>query len=151
DRGIVLAGLLTEAQLAEIHTVGDLWRQHHRTFERAVKRGAKAADTALARIRRERAERKAEKQRLAAERDRQRAADVARRRREDIVFLGRSVSGSLGQRTSDVDALARAGVPVLATPADVAAALGLTIARLRWLCFHTEAAERTHYVYFDVP
>ena len=52
---------------------------------------------------------------------------------------------------SDVEKLAAAGLPVLHTPADLAAALGLTIPRLRWLCFHTEVATRIHYVQFEVP
>jgi retron-type reverse transcriptase len=40
---------------------------------------------------------------------------------------------------------------VLSTPADVAAALGVSVPTLRWLAFHTEAAARTHYAYFEVP
>jgi hypothetical protein len=47
--------------------------------------------------------------------------------------------------------LAQLGLPVLATPADVAAALGLTIPQLRWLAFHSDAATRIHYVRFTVP
>jgi len=40
---------------------------------------------------------------------------------------------------------------VLASPADVAQALGISIARLRWLAFHSDAAETIHYVRFTVP
>ena len=40
---------------------------------------------------------------------------------------------------------------MLATPADVAQAHGLSIPRLRWLAFHTDAAEVVHYVRFTVP
>jgi retron-type reverse transcriptase len=40
---------------------------------------------------------------------------------------------------------------VLATPTDVAKALGVSIPKLRWLAFHSEAAERMHYVRFTVP
>ena len=29
DRGLILRGLLTEQQIAEIHRVGDLWLRHH--------------------------------------------------------------------------------------------------------------------------
>lgn len=69
----------------------------------------------------------------------------------DLTFLGRGVSNGLARRTSrplDLEAL---GLPVLHTPADVAAALGLTIPRLRWLAFHTEVARQVHYVRFEVP
>ncbi len=40
---------------------------------------------------------------------------------------------------------------MLATPADVAQALALPIPKLRWLCFHNEAAGRTHYITFQIP
>jgi retron-type reverse transcriptase len=39
----------------------------------------------------------------------------------------------------------------LATPADVAKALGLGVPRLRWLAYHADAPTRPHYVYFEVP
>ncbi len=72
-------------------------------------------------------------------------------RAEDIVFLGRGVSAGLKDRRSLVEELERRGLPVLSSPADIARALDLTIPQLRWLAFHAEAAERTHYVHFDVP
>src|SRR5439155_848714 len=77
--------------------------------------------------------------------------EVARRRATDILFLGRGVSGRLGDRTADVKKLKAARLPVLSTPADIAKAIGLTIPQLRWLAFHTEVATRVHYVHFAVP
>jgi retron-type reverse transcriptase len=47
--------------------------------------------------------------------------------------------------------LQKAGLPVLATPADVARALEIPVTRLRWLAFHSDAAERPHYTYFRIP
>ncbi len=55
------------------------------------------------------------------------AEDVARRKATDIIFLGRGVSRGLADRRANVERLQAAGLPVLATPADVAAALGVTI------------------------
>src|SRR5262249_7800033 len=85
------------------------------------------------------------------ERKRQRAEAIARHRATDIVFLGRGVSGRLGDRQSDAQKLAALELPLLSTPADVAAALQLSIPRLRWLTFHPEVASRVHYVSFTVP
>ena len=73
------------------------------------------------------------------------------RRANDIIFLGRGVSGKLHLRLSDKATLAERGLPVLHTPADVANFLGLSIKELRWLAFHTDVATRTHYVKFQVP
>jgi retron-type reverse transcriptase len=50
-----------------------------------------------------------------------------------------------------VEKLQRLQLPVLASATDLAAALNITIPRLRWLAFHSEAATVTHYVRFQVP
>ncbi|MCC6556685.1 MAG: RNA-directed DNA polymerase [Polyangiaceae bacterium] len=151
DRGLILRGLLTEAQIAEIHRVGDIWLKHHEAARLAGTVAAKTAEKAIADIKREKEARKAEKKRLAAERRERRAAEIARRRAEDIIYLGRGVSAGLADRRAHVEALEERGLPVLSTPGDVARALGLTISQLRWLAFHGDAVERPHYVYFEVP
>jgi retron-type reverse transcriptase len=151
DRGLMLRGLLTREQLDEIHRIGDLWIRHHEAVSMAAAVARGAATKAVEADRAQREERKAEKRRQAAERAAARAADVARRRATDIVFAGRGVSARLHDRRAHVEQLAQLGVPVLATPADLAAALGLSIPQLRWLCFHAEAAQKTHYVYFEIP
>jgi retron-type reverse transcriptase len=98
-----------------------------------------------------RAELKARKKAEAARRKQERAEAIAGRKANDIVFLGRGVSGRLGQRTSRAEDLERAGLPVLSTPAELARALDLPVPRLRWLAFHAEVATRTHYIHFTVP
>ena len=87
----------------------------------------------------------------AMERRRIRKQEVARRRATDIIFLGTGVSKALADRNSDVERLQAAGLPILATPADVAAAMEISVSKLRWLAWHSEAPTRTHYVYFDIP
>jgi retron-type reverse transcriptase len=147
DRAMVAHGLLTPEELVRIHEVGDRMAelrpdlaQAHATAADAVKLDEEARKAL-------RAQRKAE----AAARRQQRAEDITRRRHHDIVFLGRGVSGGLADRRANVEKLQAAQLPVLATPADVAQALGLTIPRLRWLAFHSEASAVTHYVRFTVP
>jgi len=151
DRGLVLRGLLTEDDLVEIHKVGDEWLHHHEAVKLASAVAAKQADETIAALKQRKAEEKARKQKEAAERRARHVAEVARRRAEDIVFLGAGVSGRLADRRSDLERLATAGLPALSTPADVAAALGVPVPRLRWLCYHNEAAGRVHYVFFQVP
>ena len=112
---------------------------------------AHMAQQAIARTRDERKLLKERKKAEAAERQRIHVEAVAKRKQADIIFLGRGVSAGLADRRSNVEKLQSAGLPVLATPADVATALGLTIRRLRWLAFHSEAAAVIHYVNFEVP
>jgi retron-type reverse transcriptase len=151
DRGLVLRGFLTEQQLVEIHKVGDEWLRHHEAVKLASSVAAKKADEAVAALKKRKAEEKARKQKEAAERRARRAAEIAARRANDIVFLGAGVSGKLADRRSDLEKLKAFGLPVLSSPSDVAAALGLKIPRLRWLSYHSEAAMRMHYVCFEVP
>ncbi|HET6884164.1 MAG TPA: reverse transcriptase family protein [Pirellulales bacterium] len=147
DRAMVAHGLLTPEDLVEIHRVGD-------EMERIRPDLAQASVIAAAEVARSREEREALKQRKkaeAAERKRRRVEEVARRRAADIIFLGRGVSRGLADRRANVKKLQQAGLPVLASPADVAQALSLTIPRLRWLAFHSQAPTRTHYIRFTVP
>jgi RNA-directed DNA polymerase len=151
DRGMLTQGFLTAEELAEMHRVGDEWDKYANRLHHVQVKAGQSAEQAVEADRAARAELKARKKAEAAERKRQRAEAVARRKATDIIFVGKGVSARMNDRTSDPDKLKTAGLPVLHTPADVAAALGLTIGRLRWLCYHTEAATRIHYVQFEVP
>lgn len=151
DRALVLHGFLNEGQLREIHEVGDLWLKHKHAHRMASLLAHRTAEAAIQAERQEKAAKKAQKQREARERKRKRAEEIARRKAEDIIFLGVGVSARLSQRTSQREALQARGLPLLETPADVARALAIPIPKLRWLCFHNEAAEKTHYRYFEIP
>jgi retron-type reverse transcriptase len=99
----------------------------------------------------EKERRKQQKKLESLRRKTEREAAVKERRATDIIFLGRGVSGRMHLRLSDEARLAEFALPVMHSPSDVAAALGLSIKQLRWLAFHTEVATRTHYVKFQVP
>ncbi len=147
DRAMVAQGLIAPEELAEIHDVG---RQMD-ALRPDLSMAAHLANQAIARTEQERQELKQRKKAEAAERQRKHQEAVALRRRTDIIHLGRGVSAGLADRRSDIEKLKKAGLPILATPADVAQALNLTISRLRWLAFHAEATVVTHYVYFTIP
>jgi RNA-directed DNA polymerase len=151
DRAMVTQGLLAPEQLAEIHQVGDLMEQVRPSLAAIEHKATLVGQEAVEAERAARAVQKAQKKAEAVERKRLRAEAIAHRRATDIIFLGRGVSGRLNDRTSDISALQTAGLPVLSTPADLAAALDLSIPRLRWLAFHAEVATRVHYIRFDVP
>lgn len=151
DRGMRTQGYFTAEELAEIHRVGDEWSKYADRLRHIEVKAGQSADAAVEADRAARAEAKAKKKAEAAAKREQRAAAVKRRRDTDIIFAGRGVSARLGDRASDFTKLTAANLPTLRTPADLAAALGLTVSKLRWLCFHTEAATRIHYVQFEVP
>lgn len=151
DRGMLTQGLLTAEQLAEIHRVGLEMDAVRPSIEAIRAAASNAGDAAVLASREERKRIKEQKRADAAHRREQRARDVARRFATDIVYLGRGVSGRLGERTSDVPKLDAAALPILHTPADIATALGLTIPQLRGLAFHSEVTSRSHYIQFSVP
>ena len=151
DRGMLTQGLITAEELAAMHQTGDEWAQYANRLEQIQVMAGQSADAAVEADRAARAEVKARKKAEAAERKRLRAEAVTHRKATDISFVGRGVSALLNDRVSDVEKLTAAGLPVLRSAADLAATLGLSVSRLRWLCYHTEAATRIHYVQFEVP
>ena len=147
DRAMVGQGLITPEELAEIHRIG----REMETLKPDQASAHRLADRAVKMDRAERERIKQEKKAAAEERKRLHAQRVAERKAGDILYLGRGVSAGLADRRCDVEKLTAAGLPVLATPADLAAALKLTISRLRWLAFHAESSGVSHYVHFAVP
>jgi retron-type reverse transcriptase len=146
DRGMVGQGLITPEELEEIHRIGAQMDEIRPDLAMA----GQIAAQAVARSEAEREAIKQQKKAEAAERERQRQAAIELRRRTDITFLGRGVSRGLADRRANVERLRELGLPVLSSAADVAKALGLDIAQLRWLAFHSEAATRAHYITFFV-
>jgi len=151
DRGLILRGLLSRDQIREIHRVGDLWLKHRGAASLAAQIGSQKGEQAVAEERAARAAKKAQKQKEAAERREAQRQAIAERKATDIIYAGRGVSHKLGDRRANIEALKVVGLPVLATPADLARALGIAIPALRWLTYHHESPERTHYVYFEIP
>jgi retron-type reverse transcriptase len=147
DRSLVAYGLLKPEELVEIHKIGDQMLEI--TGDRAI--AAERARQILEASDAQRKQLKEQKKAESAERKRKHAAAVAERRATDIIFLGRGVSRGLADRRANIEKLQSAGLLVLATPTDVAKALGITIGRLRWLAFHSDATERIHYIRFTVP
>lgn len=147
DRAMVGHGYITPEELVEIHTIG---RQMDELRPELMNAQA-AADQAVREDKEARKKLREQKKAEAAERKRRRAEGIRQRRATDIIYLGRGVSKGLANRNSDGPKLEAAGLPVLSTPADVAAALKLSIPRLRWLAFHADASPVSHYARFTVP
>lgn len=147
DRAMVAHGLITPDELVKIHEVGADMDKVRPDLAHAKE----LASQVVERSKQAREELKKQKKAEAAERKRKRAEAIAERKRTDIIYLGRGVSKGLVDRRALVEKLQEADLPVLATPSDVAQALELTIPRLRWLAFHSDAATCTHYVRFTVP
>lgn len=118
--------------------------------------GAANIEAQIAEIRRRRIERvKAARMEKRARRQRESSEKRERDaqwRSENLPFLGRGVSKRLNfAAPSDAAKLGEHGLPVLNTPADLAALLEITVPQLAWLCYHREAAPIDHYSRFSIP
>ena len=147
DRTMVGMGLISDQELAQIHDIGETMLQ----VSSDAAFVANAGQRAVTESREERQRRREQKQADAEARRKQRREQVAQRRATDIVFLGRGVSRGLADRRSNIELLQSKALPILSSPADLAAAIGVSISLLRWLAFHSDAPTRVHYVSFDVP
>ena len=147
DRTMVGMGLISDQELALIHDIGETMAQ----FSSDAACVATAGQRAVTESREERQRRREQKQAEAEARRKQRREQVAQRRATDIVFLGRGVSRGLADRRSNIELLYSKALPILSSPADLAAAMNVSISLLRWLAFHSDAPTRVHYVSFDVP
>lgn len=147
DRAMVAHGLITPDELVEIHQLG----QDMDTVRPDMAQASHVAQRAVAEDKEARKRLKEQKKAEAAERKRKHAEDVAHRKATDIIYLGRGVSKGLADRRANVEKLQSLGLPVLVKPSDVATALSLTIPRLRWLAFHSDASTVSHYIPFTIP
>lgn len=147
DRGMVGQGLVTAEELVEMHAIGDEMLRIRPELENY----ASVAEQAVQRSKEEKEAIKKQKKAEAEERKKTHAQAVAHRKATDIIFLGRGISKGLADRRANIEKLQAANLPVLATPHDVATAMGLTISQLRWLAFHSPATTRPHYVRFTIP
>ncbi len=123
-----------------------------------IGRSALTVDDVQAALKAERARRWEESKKRRALRKAQ--ADADRRARRDawqahklatIVHAGSGVSDQLNDAQSDAQKLTRAGLPVLHSASDLAAALGISIGKLRWLTYHRRGATLVHYHRYEVP
>lgn len=73
------------------------------------------------------------------------------RKAAEIVYLGPGVSGGLRHHGADAARLAAVGLPVYHDPAALAAAMGLSVSALRFLCYARPVTAVAHYVRFTVP
>ncbi|HEY4056830.1 MAG TPA: reverse transcriptase family protein [Kofleriaceae bacterium] len=137
----------------EVHELADLQRQLNalRT-EQSRLHNIEALKKA---VRQQRLDASKEKQKATKERRErervERAAAWKAKQQSDIVYLGTGVSGGLHQTASDPAKLAHFALPKLETPAEIAAAMGLTISQLRFLAFQRRTSTVSHYIRFDIP
>lgn len=95
--------------------------------------------------------RRAETKQRNEEKRLEKAAAWAVEKERNIVYLGEDVSAGLNKVLSDIPRLSSAGLPILHDAVALAAAMGITLGKLRFLSFNRKVAEVSHYKRFYLP
>lgn len=103
------------------------------------------------------------KQRLAESKQKQRETKERRERQrleraqawqqskqQEIIYLGEGVSGGLNYTDCDEERLSRYGLPILANAAQIAAAMNISVGKLRFLGFSRKTSPICHYIRFKI-
>lgn len=103
------------------------------------------------------------KQRLAESKQKQRETKERRERErieraqawqqtkeQEIVYLGEGVSGGLNYTDCNEERLSSYGLPILTNAEQIAAAMGISVARLRFLAFSRKTSPICHYIRFKI-
>ena len=88
-----------------------------------------------------------------AERDqkkRERKNEWKLRNQSEILFLGEGVSDNLNDNVCDEELLRQNGLPLLSTAEDLAQAMGVNLAELRFISFSRKTSSVRHYKQFEL-
>jgi RNA-directed DNA polymerase len=85
------------------------------------------------------------------EKRKEKAAQWTIEKEKNIVYLGEDVSAGLNKVVSDEEKLTAAGLPVYHDGMALAAAMNITLGKLRFLSFNRKVANITHYKRFYIP
>lgn len=119
-------------------------RTRYRNKE-AVLKEMRLKRMAEARRKREETKQKRELQRL------EKAEAWRKRKQDEIVYLGETVSAGLQPGQSNEALLLQRGLPVFHTEKELAAAAGVDLRELRFLCYHRKVSAVNHYRKFLLP
>lgn len=101
----------------------------------------------LAESRRKRQETKERRERERIER----SEAWQQRKEREILYLGEGVGGGLNNTESNRERLRSLNLPQLETAEQIAAAIGITVGKLRFLAFSRKTATISHYIRFRIP
>ena len=82
---------------------------------------------------------------------RERAEEWRRKKEKEIVYLGPAVSGGLNDFACDEERLKQNNLPRFNKPEEIAAAMGISVGKLRFLAFDRKTTNISHYIHFKLP
>lgn len=109
----------------------------------------------LADMRKDRMKKAKEKRELTKQAHKQKALEKAAHwkllQEKQIIYLGKEVSAGLSNTESEVDVLKQYGLPVFNDVLELANAMQITLADMRYLLYHRRVSKKSHYQTFTIP
>lgn len=96
-------------------------------------------------------EKQAETKKRQEEKRQLKAQKWAESKQKEIVYLGENVSGGLNEKTSNQALLAKYQLPDFTSVLELAEAMKVSLAQLRFLAFHRAVSKTSHYHFYSVP
>ncbi len=81
----------------------------------------------------------------------QRAEAWQKKKKEEIVFVGKGYSSRLYNHDANEDQLKALNLPVISSDKDLAIFLGIEYSKLRFLIYHRDVVETDHYTRYKIP
>ncbi|MBO3459166.1 reverse transcriptase domain-containing protein [Aetokthonos hydrillicola Thurmond2011] len=73
------------------------------------------------------------------------------KKQHEIIYLGEGVSGGLNNTEGNQERLQSYGLPLGDTPEQIAAMMGISMGKLRFLAFNRKVSTVSHYIRFKIP
>jgi RNA-directed DNA polymerase len=146
-------GQLPEDPADEIRRMGEIRRELEELRQESVRlKNEKKLRQELFKQRLAESRRKREETKERRERERLEKAEAwKQRKQQEITYLGEGVSQGLNHTTGNEERLKALDLPIFSTPQELAAAMGIAIAQLRFLAFSRTTSTISHYIRFKIP
>lgn len=146
-------GQIPEDPANEIRRMGEIRREIQQLRQESSRlRNEKALQKQMLKERLQESRRKQQETKERRQKERlERAAAWQEKKQQDIVYLGEGVSGGLNHTQGNDERLASYGLPPCHTTTEIAAAMGISVGKLRFLAFNRKTSTISHYIRFKMP
>jgi regulator of replication initiation timing len=137
----------------EIRRAGEIRRELNELRQESRKlQDEKELRKRLLKQRLEESKRKRQETKERREQERRSRAEVwKQKQQQDIIYLGEDVSAGLNNTQGNEERLHSLGLPLCNNAEQIAAAMGITVGKLRFLAFDRKTSTVSHYIRFRMP
>ncbi|MFQ4146796.1 reverse transcriptase family protein [Chlorogloeopsis sp. ULAP02] len=146
-------GSIPQDPADEIRRAGEIRRELEQLRQESSRlQNEKALRKQMLKQRLEESRRKQQETKERRERERlERSQAWKQKKQQEIIYLGEGVSAGLNYTQANEEKLRSLGLPLCSTAEEIAAAMEISVGKLRFLAFNRKTATISHYIRFKVP